>query len=104
MQPIDPTDATQAVSADVRFRMWAPTRSLEASVRLRHTPAGWIATSEAEGRATTGIGPNPRAAVVASLGWLGRSALTELLADLGLFDVSRRIRTLVAAAPPVSIG
>ena len=99
MQPIDSTDEAQTVSADVRFRMWAPTRSLEASVRLRHTPAGWIATSEAEGRATTGIGPSPRDAVVASLGWLGRSALSELLADLGLFDVSRRIRTLGMALP-----
>ena len=99
MQPIDPTDENPVVSAEVRFRMWAPTRSLEASVRLRHTPAGWIATSEAEGRATTGIGPSPRAAVVASLGWLGRSALSELLADLGLFDVSRRIRALGLAAP-----
>ncbi|HEY7942270.1 MAG TPA: hypothetical protein VID25_10010 [Candidatus Limnocylindrales bacterium] len=98
MQPIDPTDEPQTAIADVRFRMWAPTRSLEASVRIRHTPAGWIATSEAEGRATTGIGPSPRDAVVASLGWLGRSALSELLADLGLFDVSRRIRTLEVAA------
>jgi hypothetical protein len=98
MHPIDPTGAVQTASADVRFRMWAPTRSLEASVRLRHTPAGWIAKSEAEGRVTTGIGPSPRDAVVASLGWLGRSALSELLADLGLFDVSRRIRTLEVAA------
>jgi len=103
MDPIDPTDETQAVSADVRFRMWAPTHSLEAQVRLRHTPNGWIATSKAEGRATTGIGPSPRDAVVASLGWLGRAALSELLADLGLFDVSRRIRALGMSAP-ASIG
>ena len=99
MHPIDPTDAAQTVSADVRFRMWAPTHSLEASIRLRHTPSGWVATSEAEGRATTGIGPSPRDAVVASLGWLGRATLSELLADLGLFDVSRRIRALGQAAP-----
>ena len=99
MQPNDPTDVTPAISADVRFQMWAPTRSLEASVRLRHAPAGWIATSEAEGRATTGIGPSPRDAVVASLGWLGRATLAELLADLGLFDVSHRIRALGMAAP-----
>jgi hypothetical protein len=98
MQPIDPTDEAQAASADVHFRMWAPTHSLEASVCLRHTRAGWIATSEAEGRAATGIGPSPRDAVVASLGWLGRSTLSELLADLGLFDVSRQIRTLLVAA------
>ena len=103
MHPIDPTDPTQTPSADVRFRMRAPTRSLEASVRLRHTATGWIATSEADGRATTGIGPSPRDAVVASLGWLGRSTLSELLADLGLFDVSRRIRALGQAAP-ASIG
>ena len=99
MQPIDSTDGTRTVSADVRFRMWAPTHSVEAHVRLWHTAAGWIATSEAEGRITTGIGPTARDAVVASLSWLGRSALSELLADLGLFDVSRRIRMLGLAAP-----
>jgi hypothetical protein len=99
MQPIDSSGGTQTVSADVRFRMWAPTHSVEAQVRLRHTTTGWIATSQAAGRATTGIGPTARDAVVASLGWLGRSALSELLADLGLFDVSRRIRTLVVDAP-----
>lgn len=81
------------------FRMWAPTRSLEASVRLRHTPAGWIATSQAQGRATTGIGPSPRDAVTASLSWLGRAALSELLADLGLLDVSRQIRLITTATP-----
>jgi hypothetical protein len=99
MQPIDPADGTQTAPADVSFRMSAPTQSVEAQVRLRHTPSGWIATSAADGRATTGIGPTARDAVVASLGWLGRSALSEMLADLGLFDVSRRIQTLAVAAP-----
>ena len=99
MKPLDSTDRTQTACADVRFRMWAPTHSVEAQVRLRHTPAGWIATSEAEGRATTGLGPTARDAVGASRGWLGRSAVSELLADLGLFDVSHRIRSLRMATP-----
>ena len=99
MYTIDSMDQARPGANDVRFRMRATTGSLEAQVRLRHTPAGWIATSEAQGRSTTGIGPSPRDAVVASLGWLGRSALSELMADIGLFDVSRQIRTLARAAP-----
>ena len=99
MHTIDSMDQARPGASDVRFRMWAPTRSMEAWVRLRRTTMGWIATSEAAGRATTGIGPSPRDAVVASLGWLGRSALSELMADIGLFDVSRKIRALGLAAP-----
>jgi len=99
MHTIDSMDQARPGANDVRFRMQAPTGSLAAQVHLRRTPAGWIATSQAQGRSITGIGPSPRDAVVASLGWLGRSALSELLADLGLFDVSRQIRALGVAMP-----
>ena len=94
MDSFDPTHKAQATEAAVCFQMWAPTLGVEAEVRLRRAGGRWIAVSEAHGREVTGIGPTARDAVVASLSWLGPLALSELLADLRLLDVSRQLRLL----------
>jgi hypothetical protein len=80
----------------VRFRLLADRVGVEADVRLRNAGDRWISVSDSRGRQVTGIGPSARAAVVASLDWLGAATLSELLADLRLLDVSRQLRELSA--------
>jgi hypothetical protein len=91
-------DGTQVDSTTgaVRFRLLADRVGVEADVRLRNAGDRWISVSDSSGRRVTGIGPSARAAVVASLYWLGAATLSELLADLRLLDVSRQLRELSA--------
>ena len=94
MDTFDPTHTKPATGAAVCFQVQAPTLGVEAEVRLRRAGIRWIAVSEASGREVTGIGPTARDAVVASLSWLGPRAVSELLADLRLLEVSRQVRLL----------
>ena len=94
MDSFDPTRKAQAAGTAVCFQVRAPTLGVEAEVRLRNAGRRWISVSEAIGREVTGIGPTARGAVVASLSWLGPQALSELLADVRLLDVSRQLRLL----------
>ena len=94
MDHFDPTRTAHSTGNAVCFQMRAPTRGVEAEVRLRSAGDRWISESEAIGRAVTGIGPTARDAVVASLSWLGTRTLAELLADVRLIDVSRQLRLL----------
>ena len=94
MKPFDPTLKAQATGATLSFNLQAPTLGLDAEVRLWNAGERWISVSDALGREVTGIGATARGAVVASLSWLGTQALSELLADLRLLDVSRQLRLL----------
>lgn len=94
MDSFDPTRKPHATGPEVCFRVRAPTRGVEAEVRLRNAGGRWISVSEAIGREVTGIGPTARDAVVASLSWLGPRAMSELLADVGLLDVSHQLLQL----------
>lgn len=80
----------------VRFRLLAARVGVEADVQLRNAGDRWISASDSCGRQVTGIGPTARAAIVASLDWLAAAAVSELLADLRLLDVSRQLRELTA--------
>ena len=61
-------------------------------ISLRDAGERWVSIAETGGHRVTGIGPTPRAAVVASLAGLQPAAVRELLVDLRLLEVSLRIR------------
>jgi hypothetical protein len=86
-------DATTDV---VRFRLVADRVGVDADVRLRKSADRWISVADSRGRQVTGIGPTARAAIVASLDWLGAATVSEFLADLRLLEVSRRLHELPA--------
>ena len=71
----------------IRYRL-SDDRATQADIRLRRAGVRWISVSHARGREVTGIGPTARAAVVASLDWMGPAAVRGLLVDLRLLDVS----------------
>jgi len=71
----------------IRFRLSAA-RDAEADIRLRRAGDRWISVSDSRGREVTGIGSTARAAIVASIDWLGPTAVRGLLVDLRLLDVS----------------
>jgi hypothetical protein len=84
-----PTDA-------IRFRLVADLAGVGADVRLRKSADRWISVADSGGRRVTGIGPTARAAIVASIDWLGAATVSEFLADLRLLEVSRRLHELPA--------
>jgi hypothetical protein len=71
----------------IRFRLTAA-HDVEADIRLRRSGDRWIAVSASRGREVTGIGSTARAAIVASIEWLGATAVRGLLLDLRLLNVS----------------
>ncbi|HET8784593.1 MAG TPA: hypothetical protein VFM38_03100 [Candidatus Limnocylindrales bacterium] len=83
-------DATGAGS--LRFRLSADRLGVQADISLRDAGERWVSIADTGGHRVTGIGPTPRAAVVASLAGLQPAAVRELLADLRLLEVSLRIR------------
>ena len=83
-------DASGAGS--LRFRLTADRLSVRADISLRDAGERWVSIAETGGHRVTGIGPTPRAAVVASLAGLQPAAVRELLVDLRLLEVSLRIR------------
>lgn len=80
-------DMARSHEGDIRFHL-SDDRVTEADIRLRRAGVRWISVSHSRGREVTGIGPTARAAVVASLDWLGPAAVRRLLVDLRLLDVS----------------
>jgi hypothetical protein len=78
----------------VRFRLVADRVGVDADVRLRKSADRWISVADSSGRQVTGIGPTARAAIVASIDWLGVATVAEFLADLRLLEVSRRLYEL----------
>jgi hypothetical protein len=81
----------------MRFRLSAPSQDFYVELRLRSTAHRWIAVADIAGEHGIGIGRNPREALVASLASLGADVRAELLADLRLWDVSRRLRGSTAS-------
>ena len=95
MNPCDGTHCDPAAGA-VCFRLVADLAGVDADVRLRKSADRWISVADSSGRQVTGIGPTARAAVVASIDWLGAATVSEFLADLRLLEVSRRLHELPA--------
>jgi hypothetical protein len=71
----------------IRFRLTAA-RDAQADIRLRRAGDRWISVSDSRGHEVTGIGSTARAAIVASIEWLGPTAVRGMLVDLRLLDVS----------------
>ena len=65
---------------------------IEADVRLRQLDGRWLAVADFGGDPEVGIGPTPRAALVAAFGTLPERAATALMADPELFGLSAAIR------------
>ena len=80
----------------LRFRLVADRVGVGVDVRLQRSAVRWISVADSSGRRVTGIGPTARAAIVASVDWLGEATVSEFLADLRLLEVSRRLHELRA--------
>jgi hypothetical protein len=85
---------TQAAAklAGVQFRLKSPSLDFYVDLRLRHFDGRWMAVADIAGDKEMGLGRTARDALVASLASLGLEAVTNLLSDPSLFDVSRRVR------------
>jgi hypothetical protein len=92
MNSRDGTRHRPTTDGSIHFRLVAVRVGIDVDVQLRNTAERWVSVSDSSGHEVTGIGSTARAAVVASLDWLGPAAVAELLADLCLLDVSRQIR------------
>jgi hypothetical protein len=88
----DPSPAGGTLGCD----LLAPSSGLEAAIQLRQASGRWVAVSAARGQQVTAIGASARVAIAESLAWLGPTAVSELLADLRLIEVSRQLRALMA--------
>jgi len=75
----------------IRFRLASGRADVLADVRLRRAGDRWIAVSDSGGREVTAIGSTARAAIAASVDWLGPVTVRELLVDLQLLDVSVKL-------------
>jgi hypothetical protein len=90
------SDPAPAAGPTLRCDLSAPNSGLEAAIQLRQAAGRWVAVSAARGQRVTAIGASARGAIAASLAWLGPTAVSELLADLRLIEVSRQLRALTA--------
>jgi hypothetical protein len=91
----DPDDARmlqqpRLVSASAHLR--ADQFGIELDLRLRELDGRWLAVADFGGEPEVGIGPTPRAALVAALTTLPERATTALMADPQLFGLSAAIR------------
>ena len=78
------------------FTLSAPTLRLRVDVRLRRSGDRWVARADAGGTRQVGLAESPGKALAASLAPLGRTAVTVLLADLGLLEPSLRVAAVEA--------
>ena len=85
------TGGDDSFERSLGFRLTAERADVVADVRLRRAGDRWISVSDARGRQVTGIGSSARAAILASVDWLGSMTVRELLADLRLLDVSVKL-------------
>jgi hypothetical protein len=65
---------------------------IEVDIRLRQLDGRWLALADFGCDPEVGIGPTPRAALVAALATLPERAATALMADPQLFGLSAAIR------------
>jgi hypothetical protein len=78
----------------INFDLHAASHSLDATIEIHQVSGRWVSVAAARGQRVTAIGATARAAIAASLAWLGPAVASELLADLRLLDVSRQLRAL----------
>jgi hypothetical protein len=78
------------VSANARLR--PDQLGIEVNIRLRELDGRWLAVADFGGDPEVGIGPTPRAALVAALATLGERAAAVVMADPQLFGLSAAIR------------
>jgi hypothetical protein len=80
----------QLVSANAHLK--AGQFGIEADIRLRQLDGRWLAVADFGGEPEVGIGPTPRAALVAALATLPDRTAIALMADPELFGLSAAIR------------
>lgn len=78
----------------VNTRLACEQLGMDVELRLRHLDGRWLAVADFDGEPEVGIGPTPRAALVAALATLGDRAAAALLADPQLFGLSLAVRQL----------
>ena len=83
------------VSANAHLR--ADQLGIEVDIRMRELDGRWLAVADFGGDPEVGIGPTPRAALVAALATLPERAATALMADPQLFGLSAEIRRPASA-------
>jgi hypothetical protein len=88
--------ADSSIDRSIRFALHADPLGIHADVRLRNVGARWVSVADSQDRTVTGIGSTPRAAILASLDWLGPAAKSALLVDLQLLEVSVRLHEVSA--------
>jgi hypothetical protein len=92
MATTDMTRQAATTVAGVKFRLSSPRLDFYVDVWLRDFAGRWLAVADIACEKEIGLGRTARDALVASLASLGIEAVTHLLSDPGLFDVSRQLR------------
>ena len=82
----------------IEFSLNAPTLDFGVEVSLRRAGERWVARAVARGEERIGMAESARRALAAALTSLGASAVSALLADLGLLEPSLRLAAVEAAA------
>ena len=82
---------------DIQFRLSAPALPRGAEVRLRSFGERWLAVTHIDGMSRSGLGIDPRQALLASLADLHASTRMVLLSDLALLRPSAEIAHARAA-------
>ncbi len=90
--------AMDAHGTAIEFSLSAPTLDFSVEVSLRRAGERWVARVLARDESRIGMGESARRALAAALTPLGASAVSALLADLGLLEPSLRVADLEAAA------
>jgi hypothetical protein len=90
------SSSSTLLSRSVAFQVAAKAPDLTVDVRLEDRGGRWLAVASTGGQERVGLGPCPRDALASSLAWLGPAAVTALLVDLRLLEVSHRLVQLGA--------
>src|SRR5262245_56987297 len=90
------TPRSRPRSRSVAFRLGCNAPDVTVDVRLEDHGGRWLAVASSGGEERIGLGARPRDALASSLAWLGPAAVSALLVDLRLLDVSRRLVQLGA--------
>jgi hypothetical protein len=87
---------TSHPARSIAFRLGSNAPGQTVDVRLEARGERWVAVASTGGEERIGLGARPRDALASSLAWLGPAAVSALLVDLRLLEVSRRLLQLGA--------
>ena len=88
---------TQPRLVSVNGQIASAELGIEVGIKLRQLDGRWLAVADFGGQPEVGIGPTPRAALVAALATLPERTATALMADPQLFGLSAEIRRTALA-------